>query len=292
MSNRNYSGFTPGPMKFDDIGVTPEQKALINDIPDIKSDIADIKDDITDIDTAIGNINEFEPSNAGTEGQVLTKGSDGYEWEDPQGGGVNLYSVMKFFDTPETDVSNVDAIQVVYTVKYTEESSSEPGVMIERTSTNTVLVEKTDDQYGHFEGSSWIRGTINDKYADVDAYTYFYTVNNNIEHLRFHLNITSLVNDVENNITSVTLDSYKLITYGGGNEFEPENTGTLGDVLTKTATGYAWQTPSEYGPVQQSVTMNNDTLRETTNLTQGTINNESESLSDSLSISTSLEVIE
>ena len=280
MSNRNYTGFTPGPLKFPDTGgVTPEQEALINEIPDIKSDI-------TDIETAIGNIDEFEPSNAGTDGQVLTKGNDGYGWKNPQGGEVNNYSVMKFFQIPETDVSNVDAIQAVYTVKYTEESSSEPGVMIERTSTNTVLVEKTDDQYGHFEGSSWIRGTINDKYADVDAYTYFYT-----DYLRFHLNITSLVNDVENNITSVTLDSYKLITYGGGNEFEPENTGTLGDVLTKTATGYAWQTPSEYGPVQQSLSMN-DTLRESTNLTQGTLNNESESLSDSLSISTSLEVIE
>lgn len=281
-NNRNYTGFTPGPMKFDDTGggVTPEQEALINEIPDIKSDI-------TDIETTLENIDEFEPSNSGNSGQVLTKGNDGYGWQDPQGGEVNNYSVMKFFQIPVTDVSNVDAIQAVYTVKYTEESPSEPGVMIERTSTNTVLVEKTDDQYGHFEGSSWIRGTINDKYADVDAYTYFYT-----DYLRFHLNITSLVNDVENNITSVTLDSYKLINYSGGNEFEPENTGTLGDVLTKTATGYAWQTPSEYGPVQQSVTMNNDTLRETTNLTQGTLNNESESLSDSLSITTSVEVVE
>ena len=282
-------GITPGPVKFENMEqtdveqFTPSNTGTEGQILTKGSDGYEWDD--------LPSVDEFEPENTGTEGQVLTKGSDGYGWEDPQGGGVNLYSVMKFFQIPETDVSNVDAIQVVYTVKYTEESSSEPGVMIERTSTNTVLVEKTDDQYGHFEGSSWIRGTINDKYADVDAYTYFYTVNNNIEHLRFHLNITSLVNDVENNITSVTLDSYKLITYGGGNEFEPENTGTLGDVLTKTATGYAWQTPSEYGPVQQSLTMN-DTLRETTNLTQGTLNNESESLSDSLSITTSVEVVE
>jgi hypothetical protein len=56
---------------------------------------------------------------------------------------------------------------------------------------------------------------------------------------------------------------------GGGSNFTPENTGTEGDVLTKTATGYAWQTPSPYyDPVPQSLTLN-DRLSMTTEIVQG-----------------------
>lgn len=55
---------------------------------------------------------------------------------------------------------------------------------------------------------------------------------------------------------------------GGGSDFTPENTGTEGDVLTKTATGYAWQVPSpSYGPVPQSLTLN-DRLSMTTEVVQ------------------------
>lgn len=298
MSNRNYTGFTPGPMKFDDTGggVTPEQEALINEIPDIKSDI-------TDIETALENIDEFEPSNSGNSGQVLTKGNDGYGWETPSGGSdVGCLATTQIYPATLT-VRTHDDILANNPETFNALLSIQTQIRTKDNQSQTIDSLKASAVFNKVPGS--VLGYI----ANITLHlSGIYTLANYVNPMI--INIVIRANPVTGDTTKIDLKYSGVAVFNKtfkdiqsfmidiqsfdicGKEFEPENTGTLGDVLTKTATGYAWQTPSEYGPVQQSLTMNNDTLRETTNLTQGTLNNESESLSDSLSITTSVEVVE
>lgn len=204
------------------------------------------------------NVDEFEPENAGSIGQVLKKTATGYEWANESGGG-GIY-------TPGHGINIDQNNEISNTLPFDPDNAGITGNVLKKTNqgyewdsikefdpsnqgqNNWVLKTDWNGDYYWAPESWWWGGTY---YAgdgiDIDS--------NNVISNEWVLTVNNQHPDASGNInvSGTNYTAWSWIRINSNDEiindapFDPDNIGSAWQVLKKTQNWYEWQNESGWG---------------------------------------------
>lgn len=185
--------------------------------------------DQTIYNTVYNNILPFEPQNQWSTGQVLTKTADGYNWQNGWWGWGGSGNTETFFLSSTADLTNAQAAVDYYLAGNNPLINLNGRVNI----LNAHYVDGSNEVLQFYPAMLGNTGT--------HLITYFVTISYDPS--------TNIANGVNEYFVQVPYVS----SVNGGiwwvniEEFSPGNSGTTGQVLKKTASGYEWANESWWG---------------------------------------------